>query len=138
MNIFDLIENENSKTNKDTFYVGNRRKNKGETRKKTYYTSNNDNQYNKKCLNCGNVYYNKCNFCKNEKTFSQIRDENQMKLVNFVYNRPSKVSKRKNEIKKNEIKINKNNERRWKCNNCNNINEKIDYCKFCKKNRNFI
>ena len=138
MNIFDLIENENSKTNKDTFYVGNRRKNKGETRKKTYYTSNNDNQYDKKCLNCGNVYYNKCNFCKNEKTFSQIRDENQMKLVNFVYNRPSKVSKRKNEIKKNEIKINKNNERRWKCNNCNNINEKIDYCKFCKKNRNFI
>ena len=61
-----------------------------------------------------------------------------MKLVNFVYNRPSIVSKRKNEIKKNEIKINKNNERRWKCNNCNNINEKIDYCKFCKKNRNFI
>ena len=90
-----------------------------------------DNQYEKRCLNCGNIYYNKCTYCKSDKTFLKIRDENQMKLVNFVYNRSFNINKKKSS----EIKKNINDQRRWKCTFCHTINENIDYCKVCNKNK---
>ena len=133
MNIFDLIEGESSKKVQDSFFVGKRKKNTKVTRRKM--NSNNiENQYEKRCLNCGNIYYNKCNYCKSDKTFLKIRDENQMKLVNFVYNRSFNVNKKKS----NDIKKNINEQRRWKCTFCNTINENIDYCKVCNKNKILI
>ena len=57
--------------------------------------SNEYNQYTKRCLNCGNYYINKCHRCqnsnKNKPTYSQIRDENEMDVVKFVYNRANKT-----------------------------------------------
>ena len=130
MNIFDLIEGESSKKTQDSFYVGKRKKNTKVTKRKI--NSNNfENQYEKRCLNCGNIYYNKCNYCKGDKTFLKIRDENKMKLVSFVYNRSFNVNKTKNR----DIKKNINEQRRWKCTFCHTINENIDYCKVCKKNK---
>ena len=95
-------------------------------------------QYTKKCLNCGQFYVNKCNKCskilENKTTFSQIRDENNMEVVHFVYNRINKPITNRDKCYK---LINSNFPiHEWKCLYCNNTNSgDIDYCVKCKKNK---
>ena len=94
------------------------------------------NQYTKKCLNCGNYYINKCFKCQgnseNSKgTFSQIRDENEMDQIKFVYNRASKTIRNEN---KNKLKYEIYKE--WKCKYCQKVNNgKYQFCIKCKMNK---
>ena len=94
------------------------------------------NQYTKKCLNCGNYYINKCYRCqdgnKNKPTFSQIRDENEMELVKFVYNRTNKTVKNEKKIKvKNDDLVIE-----WKCKYCQKKNTgKTTFCSKCLMNK---
>ena len=82
---------------------------------------------------------NKCNKCskilENKTTFSKIRDENNMKLVHFVYNRINKpVINREKSSEKNMFMNSPPHE--WKCLICNNFNSaERDYCTRCKKNK---
>ena len=92
------------------------------------------NQYTKKCLNCGNYFINKCNRCsdgRNKATFSQIRDENEMDQVKFVYNRAVKTIKNEKKVKaKNDII------KEWRCQYCQKKNStKIQYCANCLMNK---
>ena len=97
--------------------------------------SNEYNQYTKRCLNCGNYYINKCHRCqnanKNKPTYSQIRDENEMDVVKFVYNRANKTVKNERKIKgKNDLI------KEWKCEYCNKTNSgNIEYCSKCLMNK---
>ena len=97
--------------------------------------SNEYNQYTKKCLNCGNYYINKCLRCqdgnKNKPTFSQIRDENEMEQVKFVYNRSNKTVKNEKKVKAKNDLI-----KEWRCDNCQKINSgKYQFCVNCMKNK---
>ena len=93
-------------------------------------------QYTKKCLNCGNYYINKCFRCsksnENSKgTFSQIRDENEMDQIKFVYNRASKTIRNE---KKNRVNSDIFNE--WICKYCLKKNSgKDQFCIKCKFNK---
>ena len=93
-------------------------------------------QYTKKCLNCGNYYINKCFKCQesseNSKcTFSQIRDENEMDQVKFVYNRASKTIRNENKTKTNYGIY-----KEWKCKYCQKVNNgKFQFCIKCKMNK---
>ena len=105
-------------------------------KKKSPKLRNNEyNQYTKKCLNCGNFYINKCYRCqdayRNKPTFSQIRDENELDVVKFVYNRASKTVKNENKFKEKNDLI-----KEWKCENCNKTNSgNIEYCSKCLMNK---
>ena len=137
MGIFAKIEEEKNSQMK-SFKDENGKKNglrsnrskSGNKRKKDY------DQYTKKCLNCGNYYINKCYRCQissdNSKgTFSQIRDENEMDQVKFVYNRASKTIRNENKKKEsNEIV------KEWKCKICSKSNSgKNQFCMKCKMNK---
>ena len=136
MGIFAKIEEEkNSKINNndDIGKKGNLRsaRNKYGNKKKYEYD-----QYTKKCLNCGNYYINKCFRChessENSKgIFSQIRDENEMDQVKFVYNRASKTIRNEKKNKNNNDII-----KEWKCKYCTKTNSgKDQFCLKCKMNK---
>ena len=136
MGIFEKIDEEkNSKMNAVNKDIGKKNlrsaRNKSGNKKKYVYD-----QYTKKCLNCGNYYINKCFKChasnENSKgTFSQIRDENEMDQVKFVYNRASKTIRNENKDKS-KLDILKE----WKCKFCQKTNNgKNQFCIKCKMNK---
>ena len=137
MGIFAKIDEE--KTNKIKKYneemekKNNLRSARNKSRKKR---KNLFDQYTKKCLNCGNYYINKCLICpksyENSKgTFSQIRDENEMDQVKFVYNRASKTIRNEN-----KNKINSDISHEWICKYCFKKNNRRDqFCIKCKFNK---
>ena len=136
MEIFARIDEEKSKINQEKEKQNNKgiksHKNKSPKMKQNFEF----NQYNKKCLNCGNYFINnKCYRCcdgKNKITFSQIRDENDMDQVKFVYNRAVKTIKNEKKI------IKENNEliKEWRCQYCNKKNStNIQFCSNCLMNK---
>ena len=134
MEIFARIDEERSIKNQEEEIKKNRMaktyRNKSPKLKSSEY-----NQYTKKCLNCGNYYINKCYRCqrgnKNKPTFSQIRDENEMEQVKFVYNRSNKTVKNEKKVKAKNDLI-----KEWKCENCDKTNSgKYQFCVNCLKNK---
>ena len=126
--IFDCIEKENIIKRK---FIENFLDNK----QLSLFSTGQYNQYTKKCLNCGNYYINKCYRCqrgnKNKPTFSQIRDENEMEQVKFVYNRSNKTVKNEKKVKAKNDLI-----KEWKCENCDKTNSgKYQFCVNCLKNK---
>ena len=99
---------------------------------KRYYVFD---QYTKKCLNCGNYYINKCFKCRDNNenskgTFSQIRDENEMEQIKFIYNRASTT------IRKDKNRAQNDNFKEWKCKYCQKTNNgKSLFCIKCKMNK---
>ena len=93
-------------------------------------------QYSKRCLNCGNCYINRCFKCQyaydnSRATFQQIRDENELDQIKFVYNRASKTVRNENKTKSNNLILKK-----WECRFCHNTNKGISrFCVKCKKNK---
>ena len=141
MKIFAKIEEKknNLEKNNNNNKAKTTRFNNNFYNKKKYNRNIEYDQYTKKCINCGQYYVNKCNKCskilENKTTFSKIRDENNMKLVHFVYNRINKpVINREKSSEKNMFMNSPPHE--WKCLICNNFNSaERDYCTRCKKNK---
>ena len=66
------------------------------------------------------------------RTFSQIRDENDMDQVKFVYNRAVKTIKNEKKI----IKDNNELIKEWRCQYCNKKNStNIQFCSNCLMNK---
>ena len=134
MDVFARIDEERSiKTREEE--TKRSRMTKTNKKKSPKLRNNEYNQYTKKCLNCGNFYINKCYRCqdayKNKPTFSQIRDENELDVVKFVYNRASKTVKNENKLKEKNDLI-----KEWKCEYCNKTNSgNIEYCSKCLMNK---
>ena len=134
MDVFARIDEERSIKNQEEENKKNRMV-KTYRNKSPKLKSSECNQYTKKCLNCGNFYINKCYRCqrgnKNKPTFSQIRDENEMEQVKFVYNRSNKTVKNEKQVKAKNDLI-----KEWKCENCDKTNSgKYQFCVNCLKNK---
>ena len=131
MDIFAKIDEERSRLSKENKSDKSVKINKNKSPK---IKNQEYNQYTKKCLNCGNYFINKCYRCTdgmNKGTFSQIRDENEMELVKFVYNRAVKTVKNEKKIKANEDLV-----KEWKCKYCQKKNSsKYQFCFGCQKNK---
>ena len=134
MDIFARIDEERNKINQKKYNKINKGGKLNKSKSPKLIKDYEYNQYTKKCLNCGNYFVNKCYKCtenKNKGTFSQIRDENEMEQVKFVYNRTNRTVKGdKKIIAKKEIV------KEWKCKYCEKKNKsKNQFCVNCLMNK---
>ena len=131
MGIFAKIEEEKNNNMNKTGEEKGKKKARTYRNKSGNKRKNEFDQFNKKCLNCGNSYINKCVRCQNvdtnsKGTFSQIRDEKDLDIVKYVYNRASTIIKNKNKNKEKNPLL-----KEWICKNCKKAN--IGKKQFCEK-----